>query len=74
MIQVFTKTFFISFIYLTFLGTFSLGFAKDTIRTYYDEESIHIKEILIKINGKAEGEVRLYDINGNLDFNRKPPK
>lgn len=66
MIQVITKTFFISFIYLLVLGTFSLGFAQDTIRTYYDEESLYVKEILTKINGKAEGEVRLFDIDGNL--------
>lgn len=47
-------------------SVFSLCFGQDTIRTYYDEESLHIKEILTKINGKAEGEVRLFDINGNL--------
>lgn len=42
------------------------AFAQDTIRTYYDEESLHIKEILTKVNGKAEGEVRLFDLNGKL--------
>lgn len=64
--QVSTKAFFIGFIFILVLGTFSHSFGQDTIRTYYDEESLHIKEILTKINGKAEGEVRLFDINGNL--------
>lgn len=53
-------------VFLVFLSTFIPSFGQDTIRTYYDEESLHIKEILTKINGKAEGEVRLFDINGNL--------
>ncbi|MFN3997238.1 toxin-antitoxin system YwqK family antitoxin [Algoriphagus sp.] len=52
--------------FILILGTFLQSFGQDTIRTYYDDESLHIKEILTKINGKAEGEVRLFDINGNL--------
>lgn len=48
------------------MGVFTPSFSQDTVRTYYDEESLHLKEILIKINGKAEGEVRLFDINGKL--------
>lgn len=59
-VQVFTS------VLLLIFGSFSGSFAQDTIRTYYDEESLHIKEILTKINGKAEGEVRLFDPNGKL--------
>ena len=40
--------------------------AQDTVRTYYDEQSLQIKEVLTKINGKAEGPVWLYDPTGKL--------
>jgi len=66
MIQKSAKIILLGFTHLLILSTFSQSFGQDTIRTYYDEESLHIKEILTKINGKAEGEVRLFDINGNL--------
>lgn len=42
------------------------SFGQDTIRTYYDEQSLQIKEVLTKINGKAEGPVWLYDPTGKL--------
>ena len=63
MIQISRKAVFYLFL---LLGLWSTASAQDTIRTYYDEGSLHIKEVLTKINGKAEGEVRLYDPNGKL--------
>lgn len=66
MAQIVVKVFLLSFSFLLGVGSFSDCLAQDTIRTYYDEESLHIKEVLTKINGKAEGVVRLYDINGDL--------
>ncbi|OYX20409.1 MAG: hypothetical protein B7Z16_06670, partial [Algoriphagus sp. 32-45-6] len=40
--------------------------AQDTIRTYHVENPTRVKEIFTKINGKANGEVRLFDLDGNL--------
>lgn len=66
MAQISVKVFLLSFSFLLSVGSFSDSLAQDTIRTYYDEESLHIKEILTKVNGKAEGIVRLFDPSGKL--------
>lgn len=42
------------------------AYGQDTIRTYYDEEETIIKEMYFLLNGKANGEVRRFDEEGNL--------
>lgn len=57
-------------LFFSSIGLFSVVgsscYAQDTVRTYYDEQSLQIKEVLTKINGKAEGPVWLYDPTGKL--------
>ena len=56
MIRIFIKAVApLSLTFLLVLGHWSQGFAQDTIRTYYDDESRLLKEIYIRVNGKAEG-------------------
>ncbi len=40
--------------------------AQDTIRTYYDLEESLIKEQFVRVNGKATGEVKLFDEEGRV--------
>src|SRR5690606_41221517 len=64
MIRIAVKSFLFSLIASLIFG--GSCFAQDTLRTYYDEDSLHVKEILTKRNGKAEGVVRLFDPTGKL--------
>ena len=40
--------------------------AQDTLKTYYDEEETLLKEIFTLRNGKAYGEIKRFDEEGNL--------
>ncbi|SFB37011.1 toxin-antitoxin system YwqK family antitoxin [Algoriphagus aquimarinus] len=48
----------------SFLANFAM--AQDTIRTFHDEEETLIKELYFMVNGKANGEIKRFDEEGNL--------
>ena len=56
------------FIFSTFLFAFTtfLTFGQDTLRTYYVEDTLQVKEVVLLINGKANGPVMRYDLDGKL--------
>jgi len=56
----------LNFIFVFFCLNAQASFGQDTIRTFYDEEESILKEIYFRVNGKAEGEVKLYDPEGKL--------
>ena len=51
---------------LTFLfGLVSiLTFGQDTLRTYHAEDTLKVKEVILLVNGKANGHVKSYDLEG----------
>ena len=51
---------------LLFLSFCLIAKAQDTIRTYYDEDQELLKEIYVRINGKAQGQIKRYSEDGQL--------
>jgi antitoxin component YwqK of YwqJK toxin-antitoxin module len=49
-----------------FTFTSFLTFGQDTLRTYHAEDTLKVKEIVLLINGKANGIVKRYDLEGRL--------
>ena len=43
-----------------------LTFGQDTLRTYHAEDTLKVKEVILRINGKANGPVKRYDLEGRL--------
>ena len=43
-----------------------LTFGQDTLRTYHAEDTLKVKELVILVNGKANGLVKRYDLDGRL--------
>jgi hypothetical protein len=43
-----------------------LTFGQDTLRTYHAEDTLKVKEVVLLVNGKANGTVKRYDLEGRL--------
>ena len=43
-----------------------MTFGQDTIRTYHEEDTLKVKEVVTLVNGKANGTVWRYDLDGRL--------
>ena len=57
------KTLFFS---LIFGLQYFLTFGQDTLRTYHAEDTLKVKEVVILVNGKANGPVKRYDLDRRL--------
>jgi antitoxin component YwqK of YwqJK toxin-antitoxin module len=54
-------------IFTFFFGLVSiLTFGQDTLRTYHAEDTLKVKEVVLLVNGKANGTVKRYDLEGRL--------
>ena len=42
-----------------------LTFGQDTLRTYHAEDTLKVKEVVLLVNGKANGTVKRYDLDGD---------